>query len=145
MDSEMALPILPVKNNKLRDLKVEYLTIPPLIEENNPNERALLQELVHWWERETEFDLGSLLALLFPKQSGGVLSAQSLGTGKPYITYQPRLLWLREEVEAFERIFILLFSLGRGWIMSSKCEVKAYLERWNEEKGWVESNTWKIQ
>lgn len=43
-------------------------------------------------ERETGFDLGSPLALLFPKQSGGALSAQSLGTGKPYITYQPRLL-----------------------------------------------------
>lgn len=48
MGSEMALQILPVKNNKLRALKVEYLTMPPLIEENVPNESELLQESVHW-------------------------------------------------------------------------------------------------
>lgn len=48
MDSEVALQILPVKNNKLRTLKVEYLTTPPLIEENVPNESKLLQQSVHW-------------------------------------------------------------------------------------------------
>lgn len=48
MDSGMALQILPLKNNKLRALKVEYLTTPPLSEENVPNESELLQESVHW-------------------------------------------------------------------------------------------------
>lgn len=48
MGSEMALQILPVKNNKLRALKVKCLTTPPLIEENIPNESELLQESVHW-------------------------------------------------------------------------------------------------
>lgn len=44
----MALPILPVKTNKLRDLEEEHLITPPLIEENVPNERVLLQESLHW-------------------------------------------------------------------------------------------------
>lgn len=83
------------------------------------------------WERG--FDLGSPLALLFPKQSGGALSARSLGKDMPYITYQPRFAWLREEVEAFKRIFIQSFSLGGCWIISSNCGLKKCLERWDEE------------